>query len=156
MTSNPENISLNQEPNSEQSPAPQAAAPEAAASQAEAPKAAAVEPEADLISIDHFAKVKLRVAQIMQAESISGSEKLLKLQVDLGEGKGLRQILAGIAKHYKPEDLIGRKIVVVANLKPAKLMGQLSEGMLLAGSDAQGNLELINPGLILAPGSTVR
>ena len=69
---------------------------------------------------------------------------------------GQKQILAGIAKHYAPENLIGRKIVVVANLKPAKLMGQLSEGILLAASDDQGNLELLSPGTMMPAGSVVR
>ena len=78
------------------------------------------------------------------------------MQVDLGEPSGPRQILAGIAKHYAPETLIGRKIAVVANLKPAKLMGQLSHGMLLAASDDAGNLELLSPGAALPPGSVIR
>ena len=117
--------------------------------------AVAAASEDNLLSIDQFAQVQLRVGQILQAESIEKSEKLLKLQVDLGEEKP-RQILAGIAKHYTPEDLPGRKIVVVANLKPAKLMGQLSEGMLLAASDDKGNLELVSPGAVAAPGSRVR
>lgn len=109
-----------------------------------------------LIGIDELAKVQLRVGQIVEAERVEKSEKLVKLKVDLGEERGPRQILAGIAKHYAPEALLGRKIVVVANLKPAKLMGQMSEGMLLAASDAHGNLELISPGGIIAPGSVVR
>ncbi len=114
-------------------------------------------PPADgLIGIDEFGKVKLRVGQIMAAERIEKSEKLLKLQVDLGEERGPRQILSGIAKHYSPASLIGRKIVVVANLKPAKLMGELSEGMLLAASDDAGNLELVSPGAVIPPGSMVR
>ncbi len=126
-------------------------APPAAASQAE-PAALAD----NLIGIDQFAKVQLRVGQVTAAEKVEGSEKLLKLKVDLGEERPPRQILAGIAKHYEPDALIGRKIVVVANLKPAKLMGQLSEGMLLAASDAHGNLELVSPGAVVPPGSVVR
>ncbi len=115
-----------------------------------------VEENDALITIDQFSKVELRVGQILEAEKIEKSEKLLKLKVDLGEEKGPRQILSGIAKHYQPENLIGRKIVVVANLKPAKLMGQLSEGMLLAASDNNGNLELLSPGTTMTPGSIVR
>ena len=106
------------------------------------------------ISIDDFFKAKLRVAQILAAEKIEKSNKLLKLQVDAGEEEP-RQIVAGVAKHYQPEDLVGRKIVIVANLKPAKLMGELSQGMLLAGSDDQGNLELLSLQSPLAPGSSV-
>lgn len=120
------------------------------------PPPSAPKPEDGLISIDDFGKVKLRVGQILAAERIEKSEKLLKLQVDLGEERGPRQILAGIAKHYAPDTLIGRKIVVVANLKPAKLMGHPSEGMLLAASDNAGNLELLSPGGVVAPGSIVR
>lgn len=108
------------------------------------------------ISIDYFSKVQLKVGQILEAERIEKSEKLLKMKVSLGEEKGPRQILAGIAKYYQPESLIGRKVVVVANLKPAKLMGQLSEGMLLAASDDLGNLELLSPGTVVTPGSIVR
>lgn len=112
-------------------------------------------PADNLVSIDQFSKIQLRVAQILEAERVEGSEKLVKLKVDLGEERP-RQILAGIAKHYAPDTLVGRKIVVVANLKPAKLMGQLSEGMLLAASDTQGNLELVSPGAVVPPGSVVR
>ena len=126
------------------------------AEKAPEPTVSAPKPEDNLISIDDFAKVQLRVGQIVEAERLEKSEKLVKLKVDLGEERGPRQILAGIAKHYAPETLLGRKIVVVANLKPAKLMGQLSEGMLLAASDSLGNLELLSPGSVVPPGSTVR
>lgn len=107
------------------------------------------------ITIDDFSRVQLRVAQIISAERVERSEKLVKLQVDIGEERP-RQILAGIAKHYAPEALVGRKIAVVANLKPAKLMGQVSEGMLLAASDESGNLELLSVGPAIPPGSVIR
>ncbi|NOZ24823.1 MAG: methionine--tRNA ligase subunit beta, partial [Nitrospirae bacterium] len=94
-----------------------------------------------LISIDDFAKVELKVGKIIEAERIEGSNKLVKLQVDTGER---RQIVAGIAKVYSPEQLVGKKIVVVANLKPAKLMGVKSEGMLLAANDGE-HLVLVTP-----------
>lgn len=84
-----------------------------------------------LITFDEFKKIDLRIAEILEAEKINKSEKLLKLLIDLGE-LGKRQIVAGIAKYYEPNELIGKKIVVVANLKPAKLMGVESHGMLLA------------------------
>jgi methionyl-tRNA synthetase len=84
------------------------------------------------ISIDDFAKVELRVAQILVAERVPKADKLLRLEIDLGYEK--RQILAGIAQHYEPEKLIGRKIVVVANLAPRKMRGLESNGMLLAAS----------------------
>jgi methionyl-tRNA synthetase len=84
------------------------------------------------IAIDDFAKVDLRVAQILVAERVPKADKLLRLEVDLGYEK--RQILAGIAQYYEPEKLIGRKIVIVANLAPRKMRGLESNGMLLAAS----------------------
>jgi len=88
------------------------------------------------ITIDDFSKVELRVAQIMVAERVPKADKLLRLEVDLGHEK--RQILAGIAEHYEPEKLIGRKIVIVANLAPRKMRGLESNGMLLAASLEDG------------------
>ena len=84
------------------------------------------------ITIDDFAKVELRVAQILVAERVPKADKLLRLEVDLGYEK--RQILAGIAQYYEPEKLIGRKIIIVANLAPRKMRGLESNGMLLAAS----------------------
>jgi methionyl-tRNA synthetase len=84
------------------------------------------------IDISAFAALDLRVAQIIEAVKIEGSKKLVKLQVDLGTEK--RQVVAGIAEAYAPEALVGRKVVLVANLKPAKLMGVESNGMVLAAS----------------------
>ena len=84
------------------------------------------------ITIDDFSKVELRVAQILVAERVPKADKLLRLEVDLGTEK--RQILAGIAEYYEPEKLIGRKIVIVANLAPRKMRGLESNGMLLAAS----------------------
>jgi methionyl-tRNA synthetase len=95
-----------------------------------APEAAPQGPQH--ITIDDFAKVELRVAQILVAERVPKADKLLRLEVDLGTEK--RQILAGIAEYYEPEKLIGRKIVIVANLAPRKMRGLESNGMLLAAS----------------------
>ncbi len=89
-------------------------------------------PAAGVIDIAEFAKVELRVAQIKEAEKVAGSKKLVKLQVDLGDET--RQVVAGIAESYAPEALVGKKIALVANLKPAKLMGVESNGMVLAAS----------------------
>jgi methionyl-tRNA synthetase len=89
------------------------------------------------ITIDDFIKVDLRVAQILVAERVPKADKLLRLEVDLGYEK--RQILAGIAQYYEPEKLIGRKIVIVANLAPRKMRGLESNGMLLAASLPEGN-----------------
>jgi methionyl-tRNA synthetase len=108
---------------------------------------------ADKIDIADFAKVELRVAQVLEAEKIPGSKKLLKLQVDLGDEK--RQIVAGIAESYAPEVLVGRKVVIVANLKPAKLMGVESNGMVLAGTH-DGKAVLCAFETEVAPGSKVR
>lgn len=111
----------------------------------------------DLVDIEHFMKTRLRVARVEAAEAIPKSKKLLKLQLDLGSELGKRQILAGIALHYPPESLIGRKIVVVSNLKPAQLMGHESQGMLLAASSPDGSrLKLIDPGQEMEPGDIVR
>lgn len=103
--------------------------------QGTAPAAAPVveaKPEVqDEITIDDFMKVDLRVAQVVHAEPVKKADKLLKLQLDLGYEK--RQVVSGIAKYYKPEDLIGKKVICVTNLKPVKLRGELSEGMILAG-----------------------
>ncbi len=95
----------------------------------------------DLITIDDFAKVELRVGKVVSAEKVEKSEKLLKLKVDIGNEE--RQIVAGIAKAYTPDDLIGKKIVVAANLKPANLMGIESHGMLLAATDEEGRLSVL-------------
>jgi methionyl-tRNA synthetase len=93
-------------------------------------------PQAETITIDDFAKVDLRVAQVLVAERVPKADKLLRLEVDLGYEK--RQILAGIAQYYEPEKLIGRKIVIVANLAPRKMRGLESNGMLLAASLPDG------------------
>jgi len=88
-----------------------------------------------MISYEEFKKVDLRVANILQAEKVEGSDKLVKLQIDLGESLGQRQIVAGIGLAYTPEELIGRQIIIVANLEPKVLLGQESQGMLLAASE---------------------
>jgi methionyl-tRNA synthetase len=105
------------------------------------------------ISIDEFAKVDLRVAQVIAAEVVPKSKKLLKLRVSLGSEE--RTVLAGIAEHYTPGDLIGKKVVVVANLQPAKLMGIESQGMVLAGSTESG-LGVITLDKDLPPGARVK
>ncbi len=87
------------------------------------------------IAFDEFAKVDLRVAQITQAEPHPNADRLLKLQLDDGSGEP-RQICAGIKGHYEPDALVGRKIVIVANLAPRTIRGEESRGMLLAASDA--------------------
>ena len=106
-----------------------------------APAAKAPAPAADgKIAIDDFAKVELRVAQVKVAEKVKGADKLLRLEVDLGTE--VRQILAGIAESYTPESLIGRKVVIVANLAPRKLRGLESNGMIVAASPEGGKAVL--------------
>lgn len=92
--------------------------------------------EDEKISIEDFTKVELRVAKIVDASEIEGADRLLKLQVDLGSET--RQLVAGIKKSYAPDELVGRHIVVVANLKPARLRGEESQGMLLAAQTEDG------------------
>jgi len=86
-----------------------------------------------LISIDDFRRVDLRVAKVIEAASVEGSKKLIRLVVDLGAEK--RQIIAGLAEYYKPEELLGKYVVVVTNLQPKSMMGLESQGMLLATCD---------------------
>ena len=91
------------------------------------------------ISIGDFMKVDLRVAEVIEAEPVKKADKLLKLQLDLGYEK--RQVVSGIAQYYKPEELVGQRVICVTNLKPVKLRGELSQGMILAGSQ-DGKLAL--------------
>jgi len=115
----------------------------------ETPKA----PESDLLSIDEFFKTKLVVGTIREAEQVPKSKKLVRMMVDLGEPE-LRQLVAGIAERYEAADLVGRQIVVVANLKPAKLMGVESRGMLLA-ANLEGAPFLLAPDAEVPPGTVV-
>lgn len=101
-----------------------------------------------MISYDDFAKLELKIATILSAERIEGSEKLLKLSIDLGEEQP-RTLAAGIGKRYSPEELVGTQIVVIANLAPRTLVGVESQGMLLATDDESGPL-------LLRPQSTVK
>ncbi|EFM09906.1 methionyl-tRNA synthetase [Paenibacillus curdlanolyticus YK9] len=111
---------------------PAAEDPAAAVASAPAERPAAPE-QAEEIGIDDFAKVELRVAQVIAAEPVAKADKLLKLQLDLGFET--RQVVSGIAKYYTPEQMIGRKVICVTNLKPVKLRGELSQGMILAASE---------------------
>ena len=126
-----------------------AEAPKAEAQKEAKPAAAA----ADEITIDDFAKIDLRVATVVAAERVPKTDKLIKLQVKIGDEE--RTIVSGIAQHYEPENLIGKNVIVIANLKPAKLRGIEGRGMVLAASDGEGNLVLADaPGI--ASGSKVK
>jgi methionyl-tRNA synthetase len=136
------------EPSASSTSAPSAAAPAAPASTSPHP------PAPDQISIDDFMKVQLKVAKVLEAANVPKSKKLVQLKVDVGEPEP-RTILAGIAESYQPEQLVGRTIVVVANLKPAKLMGIESNGMVLAASPDGGGALILNAEPAV-PGTRVR
>jgi methionyl-tRNA synthetase len=138
-------------PVSETTP-PAAPKPEPAPAAAAAP-APAPAPGGDRIDISEFAKIELRAAKVTAAEKVAGSKKLVKLQVDLGTET--RQVVAGIAESYEPEALVGKTVVLVANLKPAKLMGVESNGMVLAGS-IDGKAVLCTFDAEVAPGTKVK
>jgi methionine--tRNA ligase beta chain len=105
-----------------------------------------------MISFEDFQKIDLRVAKVIEAENVKDSEKLLKLKIDLG-GE-IRQIVAGIAKFYKPADLIGKEIIVVVNLEPKVLFGLESQGMLLAAEDNE-RVSLLIPDQEVPPGTKI-
>jgi methionyl-tRNA synthetase len=131
------------------------AQPSAPAAPAAAPPPPAAPAQAEKIGIEEFAKIDLRVAKVIAAEKVKGSKKLIKMQIDVGTEQ--RTIVAGIAEAYEPETLVGRSIVIVANLKPAKLMGVESNGMVLAASPEGGKPAVL--GFLEAPpppGSKVR
>ncbi len=126
---------------------------------ADAPPAAAPAPtttQDEQVDIDLFARIKLRTATIEKVEAVPKSKKLYQIQLDVGE-LGKRQIVSGIAPYYTPEELVGKQIVIVANLKPTKFMGVESQGMLLAAStDGDGTLAILTPDKPIASGSRVR
>jgi len=107
-----------------------------------------------LINLEQFQLVDLRVAAVLSAEKIARSDKLLKVELDAGEGEK-RQVVAGIAGHYRPEELIGKRVLFVANLKPVKLRGVLSQGMLLAANGEDGKLALTTVDRDISPGSRI-
>ncbi|GGB51045.1 methionine--tRNA ligase [Lentibacillus populi] len=106
------------------------------------------------IVYEAFMKLDMRVAEVVKAEKMKKADKLLKLQLDLGSEK--RQVISGIAEHYQPDELIGKKVICVTNLKPVKLRGEMSEGMILSGEDAGGKLALATVEQALPNGSVVK
>lgn len=130
--------------------------PKFEAKPAPAPEAEALEPQAPngLITLEDFAKVELRVAEVVKCEKHPKADKLLVLTLNLGDHT--RQVVSGIAQWYAPQSLVGRKLVLVANLKPAVLRGIESQGMILAGEDAAGNVVVVSPEKDLPPGAKVR
>jgi methionyl-tRNA synthetase len=108
------------------------------------------------ISYDDFAKLELRVGRVVDCRLHANADKLLVVQIELGNGER-RQVCAGIRQWYQPEQLIGKNVVVVANLAPRQLRGEVSQGMLLATTDAAtGNVIVISPAGDVAPGSVVK
>lgn len=97
-----------------------------------------------MINFEQFSQIELKVGTILEAEEVEGSEKLIKLKVDLGEEKP-RQILAGVKQWYKPKDFIGKQVIVVANLEPRTMMGLESQGMILAADTEDGPIFLTIP-----------
>ena len=108
-----------------------------------------------MITYDDFMKVELRVATVLAAERVEGAARLLKLRVKIGEEE--RTLAAGIAKHYSPEELVGKQLIVVANLEPKKLRGIESNGMLLAAcTDDESQIVFVTPEKQIPDGSRVR
>src|SRR5882724_1408668 len=117
--------------------------------------AAAAAAEGNLISIDDFLRVDLRAAKVLNAELVAGADKLLKLTLDLGE-LGTRSVFAGIRAAYEPESLVGRLIVVVANLEPRKMRFGVSEGMMLAAGPGGKEIFVLSPDSGAAPGMCIK
>lgn len=118
------------------------------------PAAPAAAPASTTIQYDDFAKLQLRIATVLDCKAHPNADKLLVLQIDLGDEK--RQICAGLRQHYQPEQLVGKQIVVVANLAPRQMRGEASQGMLLAATDPQsGKVIVVTPSEPAAPGSKV-
>src|SRR5262245_37739946 len=118
------------------------------------PPTTAPAPASNTIVYDDFAKIELRVATVLECKPHPNADKLLVLQIDLGTEK--RQICAGLRQHYQPEQLVGKQIVVVANLAPRTMRGEVSNGMLLAATDpATGRVIVVSPGDTVTAGSKV-
>ncbi|HHY75083.1 MAG TPA: methionine--tRNA ligase [Bacillus bacterium] len=132
---------------------PPAQAQQTEANSAKASKDEDAVPEVEEITIDDFMKVELRVAEVIKAEKIKKADKLLRLQLDLGFEK--RQVVSGIAEYYSPEELAGQKVICVTNLKPVKLRGELSQGMILAGKD-DGKLKLASIDASIPNGTKIK
>jgi len=131
-----------------------AASPSTPAARSLASNSAAPAATGELITIDEFRRIDLRVATVLSAERVRGADRLLRLELDIGDGSR-RQIVSGIAQHYAPEGMVGRQVIVVANLQPATIRGVSSHGMLLAAGD-HGGLRLLAPEAAVTPGTAVR
>jgi methionyl-tRNA synthetase len=123
------------------------------AKKANAGGSANVEPMKEEIKFEDFMKMDMRVGTVLTAEKVKKSNKLLKLTIDTGIDK--RTILSGIAKHFKAEEVVGKQVTVLVNLAPRPMMGEVSEGMVLMAEDSEGNLQFVQPGAEVNPGSTI-
>ena len=126
-----------------------------AAEKAQKPQQVEQKPSKSEIAIDDFAKVELKVGKVVACEKVPKADKLLCSKIDVGEGSP-RTVVSGIAAYYSPEQMIGKRVVVVTNLKPVKLRGILSEGMILCAEGADGKLSVVSPEGEIAPGGEVR
>ncbi|BER93060.1 methionine--tRNA ligase subunit beta [Atrimonas thermophila] len=106
------------------------------------------------INLEDFQKIELRVAEVLDVERVEGTKALLKLRISLGGEE--RTLVAGLAPYYRPEEIKGKKIIVLANLKPATIRGVVSQGMLLAADDGKGGVSLLTVDRDIEPGSRVR
>lgn len=107
-----------------------------------------------MVTIDDFAKLDIRVVKVLEASRMEGSEKLLKLLVDIGDEK--KQILSGIGKSYQPEEIIEKELIAIVNLEPREMMGEKSYGMILATGDDIENITLLTPAKEVAAGARIR
>lgn len=106
-----------------------------------------------MISFEDFKKLDIRIGTVVSAERVAGADKLLKLVFDMGDEE--RQVVAGIAEHYKPKELVGKQMPVLTNLEPRELRGEMSNGMILA-ADADGKPVILSPAEEVPPGSVVK
>ena len=126
-----------------------------AAEKEQKPQQVEQKPSKSEIAIDDFAKVELKVGKVVACEKVPKADKLLCSKIDVGEDSP-RTVVSGIAAYYSPEQMIGKRVVVVTNLKPVKLRGILSEGMILCAEGADGKLSVVSPEGEIAPGGEVR
>ncbi|MGC8662686.1 MAG: methionine--tRNA ligase subunit beta [Candidatus Micrarchaeia archaeon] len=109
-----------------------------------------------MATIEEFNKIDIRIGKILEAELHEKAKKpMYKIKVDLGKELGIRQIIAGIAKYYEKEELIGKRVAIVSNLEPKEIAGEISNGMLLATEDENGTVSLLVPDKNVSEGSTV-
>lgn len=107
-----------------------------------------------MVNIEDFLKLDIRIVHVEKADRIEGSDKLIKLTVNIGNE--MRQIVAGVGKSYQPDDLIGKKLVAIVNLEPKKMMGEESQGMILATGDDLDKISLLQPDKDIDAGSKIR